>query len=352
VSQLDALILARLKDLSKSTGVDLTPVETYTTAERIPTGSLDFDWMLGGGLPRGHMTTISGLQSHGKSTIATLAAATTIENGGSVALFDIEDSYDGDWGDKLGVSPERFATFKPKSGEHAFNSVLELTKAGIFDLIIYDSIAETAWEAELEGTMDDNNMAVAARKLSQFCRLYKAARLENQHTALLLINQLRSNVGPNSKYDPYIEPGGMALPFAASIQVRMLSPEYSPKDRDSGPLNQITFRAYTKKNKLAPPRRECQVPLAVGNGFFGVSLFHEIVSVGRKLGVFTNAAGDPIKNAVKWHLNGVGIATGEGEVIKALIADSVLRDAALKAINESMYSYLKQGVNNASEDAG
>ena len=58
--------------------------------ERITSGSIGLDRILGGGYPRGRITEIYGEPSCGKSIMAYLAIAEVQKNGGIAALVDVE----------------------------------------------------------------------------------------------------------------------------------------------------------------------------------------------------------------------------------------------------------------------
>ena len=63
-----------------------------STRERISSGIAPLDTMLGGGLERGTSTLIQGAAGTGKSTLASLFAASTAAHGGRAALFIFDES--------------------------------------------------------------------------------------------------------------------------------------------------------------------------------------------------------------------------------------------------------------------
>jgi recombination protein RecA len=331
---------AVLAQLKKEVGIEPA---TYDQVERIPSGSLVFDYVLGGGWPRNRMALIYGEESSGKTTSALLAAQYVLahpdemHNGGVVAWFDTEGAYDPMWAQRLGISDganERMVLFQPENGEAVQQAVRVLVQHKVCDLIVIDSIAETAFSEELEGSMDDNFVGVGARKWNRFYKVMKSD-LVDSGTAILLINQIRHNIGVFMG-SPETVPGGRGEKFATSIRVRMSKPDYLTISLpDGGKLDSIVFKPKTVKNKTAKPNRQEGVELLVGLDRPMVLLASEIATMGKILGVFTNKAGDPIVNGI-WHLNGVPIANGKANVVAKLMEDTVLHDAAEKAVREAI----------------
>ncbi len=184
------------------------PVTAYEPVERFPSGSLYFDWVLGGGVPCGRVMTITGESSYGKTTTTLLMAASIIKNadqmrnGGRVAFFDSENTYDPRWSEKLGIDPKRIHLYQPESGEQMLDTITAHVHRKTYDLIVVDSVAETAFDAEYEGSMEDSHVGVAARKWSQFLRIIKKP-LARSGTALVLINQITMKIGVMYGCFPY-----------------------------------------------------------------------------------------------------------------------------------------------------
>lgn len=281
---LDKALLDQLKKINS------LPVIGYERVERIPTGSLNFDWMLGGGLPRGRMTIFVGDESTGKTTLFLMIAASIHRNkdkmkhGGRVAIIDTENTYDPQWALRMGLDPNLVHLFWPAHAEQACDTALALIRSGKFDAILFDSVAAAVPKDELEGTMESQFMGLQARIFSKFSRAM-ARPLAEAGTALVMVNQWRMKIGI-AFGDPRTMPAGRALIYSASIIVNLLAPDTSDDEV-------IIFRADTgKKNKTAQKDRKCKVRLIVaGETRNYVDLAEELADMGIELGLFTDKDG-------------------------------------------------------------
>ena len=132
--------------------------------DSISTGSMLVDDCLGiGGIPKGRIIEIYGVESSGKSTICLQLARECQKNGGQVAYIDSEHSMNPEYARDLGVDVDALVFSQPTSGEEALSIAEVLTKSGGFDLIIIDSVAALTPQAELDGEMGDANIGLLAR---------------------------------------------------------------------------------------------------------------------------------------------------------------------------------------------
>ncbi|HEB13739.1 MAG TPA: DNA recombination/repair protein RecA, partial [candidate division CPR3 bacterium] len=86
----------------------------------ISTGSPSVDLALGvGGVPRGRVIEIYGVESSGKTTLALHILAEAQKKGGVVAFIDAEHALDPDYAKRLGVKVDDILISQPDSGEQA-----------------------------------------------------------------------------------------------------------------------------------------------------------------------------------------------------------------------------------------
>ena len=132
--------------------------------DSISSGSLLIDDCLGiGGIPKGRIIEIYGVESSGKSTLCLQLARECQKNGGAVAYIDSEHSMNPEYAEHIGVNTDELVFAQPDSGEQALEIAEKLVKSGGFDLIIIDSVAALTPQAELDGEMGDQNIGLLAR---------------------------------------------------------------------------------------------------------------------------------------------------------------------------------------------
>src|SRR3989344_5953973 len=133
----------------------------------IPTGSLGLDLALGvGGVPRGRIIEIYGMESSGKTTLALHIVANAQKNGGLAAYIDAEHALDPSYASKIGVNIDELMISQPDNGEEALNIAEMLARPNAADVIVIDSVAALVPKSELEGGIGDQFMGLQARKMS------------------------------------------------------------------------------------------------------------------------------------------------------------------------------------------
>lgn len=148
---LESLLRARKLDVTLTTADD---AETIPPERLAPTGDVDLDMALGGGVRRGHLSEIVGTASSGRSTVAVRALAAAAERGEAVALIDASDTFDPASAAAQGLALSRLLWVRLSAGMgsaereaaralKAFSLVLQ---AGGFGLVVLD-LADVAPQA-------------------------------------------------------------------------------------------------------------------------------------------------------------------------------------------------------------
>lgn len=234
---------------------DMAPIHRW------PSGVLPFDHLADGGLAAGRFTEIYGPFSSLKSFIALKLVAETQRRGGVAAYVDSEHAFDEPWAIEQGVNVDELLVQRPETGEEAL-TVMEALIRGGYDLIVWDSIAATQPKQYAEKAPgDDNQPAGLARMMSAGLRRLNTA---NSKTAVLAINQTRTNIGMTFGSKMSV-PGGNAMPFYASVRMNFIKAGRVNEDvmiwtgdklESAKSTVQHKMKIVVDKSKLSAPHRE------------------------------------------------------------------------------------------------
>ena len=283
-----------IKSLNKEHGTriayNLATDESPTHVKRwISTGSKLLDYICsnrrGGGLPEGRIIEIFGPPSIGKSHIATQIARSTQSLGGIVVYIDTENATSVDNLRNLGINvSNRFVYVDTHCTEEVL-SIAESTilKAKAMDkdvpvTIIWDSVAASSPKAELLGDYDKDSIGLQARAISKGMRKITGV-IGQTNSLFVILNQIRTKIGVMYG-DPTTTPGGKAIPFHASIRIKLGAGQQIKQGDD---VIGINVSAKTIKCKVAPPFRSVNFEIHFGKG---IREHEQIFDVLRKFGAY------------------------------------------------------------------
>jgi recombination protein RecA len=246
---------------------------------RIPTSVFSLDARLGGGLPLGRIIEFVGEPSAGKSTITLLTIANAqgvdrrtyrplirtdkgfVDASGNpgnpmVAVYiDSEGTFDPGWARTCGVDTDRLYYVPVAYLEQAYDMVSAFIKTGEVDIIVLDSIAALAPSTEVESSMEDQQMGVAARGNNKGLRkmtaeLNRLMQANAEHAPMIiLINQLRDKIGVMFG-SPETTPGGRGQEFFASLRIKVWPEALGKSKKDGDEIVGRTSKFKIEKNKV------------------------------------------------------------------------------------------------------
>jgi len=295
-----------IQELNKGTGPKMawnlvTDLDNPTDVrEWISTGSTLLNFCISnrpnGGVPVGKLTEINGEEASGKSLVIAHLIAETQKRDGIACLLDTENAVNPDFLRRIGVDVSKLVYVQPGSIEEVGDTIEKLvimcrTKApGKLILIAWDSVAGTPSQAEIEGNYDPNSqMGLAGKALAKMMR--KLTQVwGRERIAIVFTNQLRAKFGVTYG-DPMATTGGKAIPYHASVRVRMtrsIEMKVEAKGDEPGEKKGETWGIHTSakvvKNRLGPPLRRCEFDIAFSHGiddetsWFAFLNLHQVIT--------------------------------------------------------------------------
>lgn len=230
----------------------------------LPTGVIVLDkeiGTIGGGLPIGKITECFGDYATGKTLMGMMAIAEAQRRGGLGVLLDVERAYNPSRSAELGVDAEKLIVLYPESQEMAYNQILsimdEVRNSG-FDkeiVIVWDSLAASASEQELGKEIGESTIASNARINSSAMKKVAAA-VHKSNTVLIILNQIRTNVGVMFGPD-VVTSGGKAVRFYSSLRIHAKISKKIKSETHKDVVDGMSGDFEIVKNRFSQPFVKC-----------------------------------------------------------------------------------------------
>jgi len=268
-------IMSICKDIEKKEGVgsvfSLGSNKANLVIPRWSSGIEDLDRIIGGGVPKSRVIEIYGKEGSGKTSLGYQLASMC-----EMALYiPIEGTFDANRARIFGNFPKQLIVYRAQHGEQAMDKMMKFARAGI-PLIILDSVPACKPKEDYE-RLEKNN--------EKDLRIGGTARLFSNHlpvivniielsgTTVVLINQTRVNFNAGPFGDPDTTPGGVAIPFYASIRMKVFRREWisvpnkDPQDTSENERIGMIQKIKIIKSKVCNPLGEAEIPMFFDRGY-------------------------------------------------------------------------------------
>jgi len=258
----------------------------HVDVNAISTGSISLDRALGiGGIPRGRVIEIYGIESTGKSTLALHICSEAQKKGGVAAFIDAEHALDPEYAKRIGVNTNNLLISQPDSGEQALQIVESLIRSSKVDVIVVDSVAALTPKAEIAGEIGDLQIGLQARLMSAALRKL-ASIVAKTKTSVIFLNQTRMKIGIQWG-NPETTPGGLALKFYSSVRINL---RRVGQIKHGDEIIGSRIKAKIVKNKVAAPFKVTEFDIYYNEG---ISYIADLLNFGLKQ--------DIIKKSGSWY---------------------------------------------------
>ena len=251
----------------------------------VATGSYALNKIITGdylkGYPIGAIVELSGEAGTGKTAFISQAFVDAQKQGYYCIMIDNEHAYSKEFAAQLGVDNSKIIYAQPNTMEGCFEfadkaiKVIRENDKTTPIVIGFDSIGTAACKKELEDGYDVNQEMIGAirAKAAGKCLRKFNTLLRKQKATMIIVNQLRSKVGVMYGDSTTTAGGGKALPFYASVRLRILVPPSGLlRDDKKNPIG-VQGTVTCIKSRSTAPFQSCVFKFMYSSGIesgFGI----------------------------------------------------------------------------------
>jgi recombination protein RecA len=260
-----------------------------------------------GGLPVGRITEITGLEASGKSLLAAHALANTQQQGGLAVYIDTENAVSRDFLEAIGLDLQKMLYIPLETVEDIFEAIESITESvrksnkDRLVTIVVDSVMGASTKIEMAKEFDKDGYATSKAIILSKGMRKLTNMIGRERICLLFTNQLRTRLGV-AFGDPYTTSGGKAIPFHASVRLRLKSVGQIKMKKDGvDQVIGIKTRAQVVKNRMGPPLKTIDYDIYFESGiddyggWLNIMKNYKIVSQAGAWYTYTAANGKDIK---------------------------------------------------------
>ena len=313
---------------------------------KIPTPSLVINRITGGGMALGRHVELYGDPNTGKSTIMYGTMALSQQRGNLCGLVDPEGVFDADWFRHLGGFPDELLYSRPDTAEEIIGSLRLLVEKAIdgnpIEIVGIDSQSAMVTKEQVEQEPDkEERVASQARMMSRALRLLTT---RNRKLLFIWTNQLRSNIGFGSQFQPHVTSGGRAMSFYATTRLEFKKTgavTQTGKMAEKGELKSKPVKVgdwiqvKSQKEKTSRPYQQGAYIFRSDHGH--IDLASEVIHLGLEDEIID-------KKGNKWIYESVDGETYQGDLKfwNALLSeDELIRNELIDAINDQTHELAK-----------
>ena len=279
--------------------------------------------------PEGRIVEIFGDSASGKSLLAAYAMANTQKKGGLGIYIDTEAAVSREYFKAVGVDIDKMIYLQIDALEDIFEaieSIITKTRASDKDIpvtIVVDSVMGATTKLEMEADFDKEGWNTAKAIILSKAMRKLTTMLSRQRITLIFTNQIRSKLGGLGFGEQITTSGGKALPFAASVRIRLKSMgQIKLKVDGIEQIVGIKTRAIIAKNRLGPPLKSIDYDVYFDSGIdnYGSWLTflnsYNLVKSGTSWTLPLEYISSKTKNAIKFNSEIINPTTGEVKKIE------------------------------------